>query len=255
MNDSSHCELRSISATVGKTEVLLAHIKILLFATLYKVISFGFSKKNYKCCPFCRPTDNWCFSKNYKIAAQGSSTFNAIFNIFNYIYYILNFWQYYLVLRSLKDFGRQNFPIKAKINQNLAAEFHAAVVLVPKLRPSKSTNCVGPLSCEFAIFLKTVWLHQIFVGQKGPLLQFFLKNPGKYYMRIGVSWDNFIVKTLIELRSAPLANQKYHIVFGPTKCVEINFPHCARVHLNYSQSLQFKNTGSTRTNSMAAIFI
>ena len=39
-----------------------------------------------------------------------------------------------------------------------------------KIEAGKSTNCGGPLSCEFAIFWKTIWLHQLFGGQKGPHL-------------------------------------------------------------------------------------
>ena len=53
------------------------------------------------------------------------------------------------------NFGRLNLPLKAKkITKNVMAEFQVAVT--PILRPSKATKCGGPLSCEFAIFQKTI---------------------------------------------------------------------------------------------------
>ena len=51
----------------------------------------------------------------------------------------------------LFNFGQLNLSIKAKIyKKNLMTEFHE--VEAPKLRPSKFTNCGGPLCCDFAIF-------------------------------------------------------------------------------------------------------
>ena len=54
------------------------------------------------------------------------------------------------MLRSLIDFGRLNLPIIANFTKNFVAEFLVAVG--PILRPGKSTNFGGPVSCEFAIF-------------------------------------------------------------------------------------------------------
>ena len=90
------------------------------------------------------------------------------------------------MLRSLIDFDWLNLPIKQNFTKNIVAKFHVAVA--PELRPSKSTKCGGLLSCEFPIFWKTIWLHQLFIGQKGPHLKFFLKNPKCGFLYYTLSW-------------------------------------------------------------------